>query len=116
MAQSLISQDPSNITLHKPVLSLGSVREDMARRVFSSNPVPREQSDIEIEDDVSNTRGSFSKGRSVFVIAILTGIIFASSMSTGFLTVGLPRIAKDLRLQNHLLLWYVLTFSPILVL
>jgi hypothetical protein len=45
-------------------------------------------------------------GRSIIVIAALTGINFLSSMSTGLLTVGLPRMAVDVKLPAHLLLWY----------
>jgi hypothetical protein len=44
-------------------------------------------------------------GRSIIVIAALTGINFLSSMSTGLLTVGLPRMAVDVKLPAHLLLW-----------
>ena len=43
--------------------------------------------------------------RAVIVIGTLTGITVASSMGSGLLTVGLPRMAKDLDLPNHLLLW-----------
>lgn len=35
------------------------------------------------------------------------GIAFAGSMSTGLLTIGLPRIATDLTLSQNLLLWLV---------
>jgi hypothetical protein len=45
-------------------------------------------------------------GRSIIVIAALTGINFLSSMSTGLLTVGLPRMAVDVKLPANLLLWY----------
>jgi hypothetical protein len=44
-------------------------------------------------------------GRSIIVIAALTGISFLSSMSTGLVTVGLPRMAADVKLPAHLLLW-----------
>jgi hypothetical protein len=46
------------------------------------------------------------RGRSIIVIAVLTGINFLSSMSTGLLTVGLPRMAVDVKLPANLLLWY----------
>ena len=48
-----------------------------------------------------------SRGRTVTVIATLTGITTVSSFSTGLLTVGLPRMALDLNLASNLLLWYV---------
>lgn len=46
-----------------------------------------------------------SMGQTVLLIATLTGITFASSISTGLLTIGLPRIAIDLQLADNLLLW-----------
>lgn len=46
-----------------------------------------------------------SRARAVILIATLTGITFVGSMSGGLLTVGLPSIAKDLRLPDNLLLW-----------
>ena len=45
------------------------------------------------------------KGRSIIVIAILTLVLVLNSVSTGFLTVGIPRMAADLELPNNLLLW-----------
>lgn len=57
----------------------------------------------------------FSRGRTVFVIATLTGITFASSMSTGILTIGLPRIAADMQLADNLLLWYSPESSPLTI-
>ena len=53
-------------------------------------------------------------GRSIIVIAALTGINFLSSMSTGLLTVGLPRMAADVKLPANLLLWYERdSFAPL---
>lgn len=48
---------------------------------------------------------SFPKGRSIIVIAALAGVSFLNCISLGFLTVGLPRTAVDLKLPEHLLLW-----------
>ncbi|KAJ5378643.1 hypothetical protein N7509_011762 [Penicillium cosmopolitanum] len=52
-----------------------------------------------------------SRARAVILIATLTGITFVGSMSGGLLTVGLPSIAKDLRLPDNLLLWPVSVYS-----
>lgn len=53
------------------------------------------------------------KGRTIIVIATLAGVTLVSSLSTGLLTVGIPRMALDVNLPEHLLLWpvavYVLT-------
>lgn len=46
-----------------------------------------------------------SMGETILLIATLTGITLASSISTGLLTIGLPRIAADLELADNLLLW-----------
>ena len=54
-----------------------------------------------------DTNRQLSKGRTVAVIATLTGITTVSSFSTGLLTVGLPTMALDLNLASNLLLWYV---------
>lgn len=48
-----------------------------------------------------------SRWHTILVISNLTGIAFAGSMSTGVLTIGLPRIATDLTLSQNLLLWLV---------
>lgn len=48
-----------------------------------------------------------SRWRSFFIFVNLTGITVTSSVATGLLTVGIPRIAKDLALPDHLLLWLV---------
>ena len=53
-------------------------------------------------------------GRSIIVIAALTGVNFLSSMSTGLLTVGLPRMAVDVKLPANLLLWYERDSSTLL--
>jgi len=49
--------------------------------------------------------GRLKDGRIFAIIAVLTGVQFLSSLSNGFLTVGLPRMASDLSLPEHLLLW-----------
>lgn len=46
-----------------------------------------------------------SRSRTIFLITTLTGIMFVASMSTGLLTISLPRIAQDLKLSSSLLLW-----------
>jgi len=48
---------------------------------------------------------TLSLGRTVVVIAILTGINAVSSMTSGLLVVALPRMAEDLRLTDSLILW-----------
>lgn len=44
--------------------------------------------------------------RAGIIAAAVTGILVASSMTTGLLTVALPKMATDLDIPEHLLLWY----------
>jgi hypothetical protein len=49
--------------------------------------------------------GRLKQGRIIIVIAVLTGLNLLSSLSNGFITVGLPRMASDLGLPQNLLVW-----------
>ncbi|KAF9639941.1 integral membrane protein [Lasiodiplodia theobromae] len=44
------------------------------------------------------------------IAAAITGVLVASSMTTGLITVALPTMAKDLEIPEHLLLWCVVFF------
>jgi hypothetical protein len=46
-----------------------------------------------------------SKAKSALLILAVSSMIFIGSLLTGILTVGLPRIARDIELQENLLLW-----------
>ena len=46
-----------------------------------------------------------SRLRTVVIIFSLTAVTFTSSMSTGLVTIGIPQIASDLHLADHLILW-----------
>lgn len=54
-------------------------------------------------EDLEN--GAMKRGRVIVIIAVLTGTSFLSSLSNGFLTIGLPRIASELSLSDNLILW-----------
>jgi hypothetical protein len=63
---------------------------------------------LTVEVAVTHTlRPALSRGQTVLLITTLAGITFASSMSTGLFTIGLPVIAVDLALADNLLLWSV---------
>ncbi|KAK7977067.1 hypothetical protein PG988_004557 [Apiospora saccharicola] len=47
----------------------------------------------------------FSATKSTLVIVVLTGVSFLNTMGSGILTVSLPVMAGDLRLDDSLLLW-----------
>ncbi len=66
----------------------------------------RQQLDEQLDEQpVPYGREELSKGRTVTIIATLTGTTIVSSFSSGLLTVGLPRMAADLELPPNLLLW-----------
>ncbi|KAL7917537.1 MFS general substrate transporter [Trichoderma austrokoningii] len=46
-----------------------------------------------------------SKQRTIIAIATLSAVSFSSSVSTGLLTIGLPRMAVDIGLPNYLIAW-----------
>jgi hypothetical protein len=46
-----------------------------------------------------------SRTTSALLILVVSSMIFIGSLLTGILTVGLPRIARDIELQENLLLW-----------
>lgn len=53
-----------------------------------------------------NDQTSLSKAKSAFIIFSVSSMVFMGSLLRGILTVGLPHIARDIGLQNNLLLWY----------
>lgn len=100
--------DPAVVSLNAPG-SYGNEHEEV-KREFSTTTAhgPSEQFALEQAEAPGEV---LSRGHTIFVIANLTGIAFASSMSTGLLTVGLPRIATDLTLSQNLLLWSVMNLG-----
>ena len=48
-----------------------------------------------------------SAWRTTAIIFVLTAVNFTCSMSNGLVTIGIPHIAADTNLPNHLLLWSV---------
>lgn len=85
-----------------PIISPGTVVSD--NHGLDS---PSIQLQSELDEQLAAERSTeLSKGRTVTIIATLTGTTVVSSFSTGLLTVGLPRMAPDLNLPPNLLLWY----------
>lgn len=68
-------------------------------------------SGIRLSDEHTLTRisnngpQSPSRAKSALLILAVSSMIFIGSLLTGILTVGLPRIARDIKLQENLLLW-----------
>jgi hypothetical protein len=91
----------------EPPMSIGI--PPLANQVLTQAPLAPSE---ELRRDIAVCRATdlepnfLPHGRSIIVIAALTGVSFLSSMSTGLLTVGLPRIAVDVKLPANLLLWY----------
>ncbi|TVY44430.1 Drug resistance protein [Lachnellula occidentalis] len=81
---------------------------------MDANVSSRSVEAFEVED------GGLNKARIVVVISVLTGVSFLSSLTNGFIAIGLPRIASDLSLPTHLLIWpsavYPLAISTCLIL
>ncbi|KAI9688299.1 MAG: hypothetical protein M1820_010281 [Bogoriella megaspora] len=57
------------------------------------------------EESIHNAQPELSLFKCILIIATLSGITTASSMTTGLLAVALPRMASDLHLSDGLLLW-----------
>jgi len=53
---------------------------------------------------------ALKRSRVVIIVAVLAGANFLSSVTTGFLTIGMPHIAKDIGLDADLISWYALSF------
>ena len=85
-----------------PISSYGSGRVSTSSRVAVEAQL---FSDSSIRPSLDLEEGRLKEGRIFAIIAVLTGVQFLSSLSNGFLTVGLPRMASDLSLPDHLLLW-----------
>jgi hypothetical protein len=85
----------NSISVSGPVPAPGSrATEDRKSSSGSSSQVP-----LDLED------GSLKQGRIIVIIIVLTGVNFLGSLCNGFITIGLPRIASDLSLSEHLILW-----------
>jgi hypothetical protein len=87
-----------------PALNLPSVSspEHTGSRATANAQLVSESS-LRVPFDLEN--GGLKQGRIVVIIAVLTGVNFLSSLSNGFITIGLPRIASELSLPEHLMLW-----------
>ena len=53
----------------------------------------------------TNPDAKISNTRAAVIIATVTGVTIANSMTLGLLIVALPQIAEDLHLAENLLLW-----------
>ena len=94
----------STITLETlaPITSPGAAA---AVNHVSDSPNLQLQQELDQQLSADGSR-ELSKGRTITIIATLTGTTVVSSFSTGLLTVGLPKMAPDLDLPPNLLLWY----------
>ncbi|OBT78511.1 hypothetical protein VF21_00985 [Pseudogymnoascus sp. 05NY08] len=109
------SQDSSPApALNLPFVS--SLEHAESRAIANVQLVP--ESPISAPSDLDD--GGPKQGRIVVIIAVLTGVNFLSSLTNGFITIGLPRISSELSLPEHLMVWpsavYYLTSSTCLLL
>jgi hypothetical protein len=84
----------NSISVPGPVPTGSRATENTKSLSGSSSRVP-----LDLED------GSLKQGRIIVIIIALTGVNFLGSLCNGFITIGLPRIASDLSLSEHLILW-----------
>lgn len=91
----LLATPPQNtLSGTHPVLASSSAPGGTKSVSSSSIQLP-----VDIED------GQTKQGHIILVIIVLTGVNFLGSLCNGFITIGLPRIASDLSLSEHLILW-----------
>ena len=76
---------------------------DIPRPILGNEQQSSGEADLILH--VDNGSVEMSTTRTVVIIATLTGTTIVSSFSNGLLTVGLPRMAKDVNLAANLLLW-----------
>ncbi|KAM5453441.1 hypothetical protein MaudCBS49596_002643 [Microsporum audouinii] len=83
-------------------------RQRLANGEISENaPLLRRED----EDGGRSSHPRLSRARSTIIILGLTGVTFLSCVSNGLLVVGLPEIAFDLELPDHLLFWPTSVYS-----
>ncbi|EGD90788.1 hypothetical protein H112_01367 [Trichophyton rubrum D6] len=78
-----------------------------AEEITEQAPLLRREGD----EGVRNSHPRLSGARSTIIILGLTGVTFLSCVSNGLLVVGLPAIAYDLELPDHLLFWPTSVYS-----
>jgi MFS family permease len=57
------------------------------------------------DPDSEGHNNAISLAQSVVIVAVLSGVSFLNTMGSGILTVALPRISKDLDLEDSLFFW-----------
>ena len=60
---------------------------------------------VNVETIDDQNEGPLSRLQAITVISVVSSMVFINSIFNGMITVTLPTIAKDLALQNNLLLW-----------
>ncbi len=86
--------------IHDATPPLYNIIEASDRASFGNVPPSNEAPTQQIAEGPK-----LSLGRTIVVIAMLTGINAVSNMTSGLLVVALPRMAEDLRLADSLILW-----------
>jgi hypothetical protein len=104
-----MSQSGTSIELIQPtrpnpiaILPMDQSEGQVLSRI-SSRVHPQREPTVTAEEDEDEV----SKSQTVIVISSVTVITGISSLLAGLVTVGLPTIARDLKIPTALLLWYV---------
>ncbi len=66
-----------------------------------------DESSAHVIEPLSHTLDGASLASALAVIGMLTGVTFVTSVSSGIVTIGLPRITEELGLPESLMLWSV---------
>lgn len=82
-------QTPRDSTVATPALSI------------SDTPAPSTSGPSPTQDD----QGTMETGRIIITILSLTSVILLQSLCNGFITIALPRMATDIDLPQHLIVW-----------
>lgn len=99
-----IELEPPKANTSKTSLQLPPPLSHQARSRASSDTPPDVVLEVNPIAEELDPR-LLSKGRIIIVIAALSGVNLLSSLSTGLITTGLPRLAADIGLPGNLLLW-----------
>ncbi len=79
---------------NKAILIRNSCRTDQSQTNLALN-----------RQAIASNAVALNKSRSFIVITVLSLVLFVNSVSSGILTVGIPRMATDLELSEDLVLW-----------
>jgi hypothetical protein len=82
-----------------------SIESSRSFRVEGTDTPPDGFNNATISETLAHHDMEISRVRAAVIIGTVASMTFLNSLLTGILTVALPRIAKDLKLADSLILW-----------